>query len=103
MRRGPECACNEAAAHNGRSTMTVKIAAVIALSAGIALAAPARANLIVNGDFENLGLWGAWFFDANAAGGGSGPATLNYGIRDASGFGNRGPANRSYVGGLEWS
>lgn len=82
----------------GSKVRAIAVAAVL-----MAAVTPASANLIVNGDFETPALWSAWFFDAVAAGGGSGPAQLNYGIRSASGAGHGGPGNGSYVGGLEWS
>lgn len=88
-----------AVGRNIRAGMT----AVALAAAVLVAAAPAMANLIINGDFENTSQWGAWFFDANAAGGGSGAASLNYGIRDASGFGHATVANGLYVGGLEWN
>jgi hypothetical protein len=78
----------------------------VALLLGLAMAAgatTARANLVVNGNFEDTNNWNAWFFDAIAAGGGSGVASYNYGIRDASGFGHGGVAQGAYVGGLEYS
>src|SRR5687768_9762832 len=86
---------------NIMDSMAARRLALGLFAAAIVAAAPARANLIVNGDFENPALWSAWTFQSSNSG--TAPANINFGIRDASGVGHGTAANGSYVGGLEWN
>lgn len=79
---------------------------LLAFAGTLALAAPAQANMITNGNFEDSANWDDWTFTRPGAPAGE-PAGIYggdfHGIRDASGAGNGTAANGSYVGGLEWT